>query len=97
MAIITHRTTKTNAPYMFLIKITIASLIMGLPAFILPDNLIGLIIGLVICPIIYVIMIVLLRTLSHEDIEGFRKLSGKFGPMKKYADKFLNVLDKYSY
>jgi stage V sporulation protein B len=40
---------------------------------------------------------VLLRTLSHEDIEGFRGLAGKFGPMKKYANKFLDVLDKYSY
>ena len=97
MVIITHRITKTHAPYMFLLKITIASIIMGLPALVLPDNLLGLIAGLIICPIIYVIFIVLLRTLSHEDIEGFRGLAGKFGPMKKYANKFLDVLDKYSY
>lgn len=97
MVIITHRVTKTHAPYMFLLKITIASIIMGLPALVLPDNILGLIAGLIICPIIYVVFIVLLRTLSHEDIEGFRGLAGKFGPMKKYANKFLDVLDKYSY
>ena len=97
MFLLTHRLTKTHPPYMFLIKTTIASLIMALPAFVLPDNTIGLIIGLVICPIIFVVVIVLLRTLSHEDIEGFRGLTGKLGPLRKYTEKFLNILDKYSY
>lgn len=70
---------------------------MAIPSFILPNNSIGLIIGLIICPIIYIVMILLLRTLSHEDIVGLRKLTVKLGSLKKYSDKILNLIDKFSY
>lgn len=97
MFIIQFRLTKTTPPYKFLSKVTIASLIMAIPSFILPNNSIGLIIGLIICPIIYIVMILLLRTLSHEDIVGLRKLTVKLGSLKKYSDKILNLIDKFSY
>ena len=96
MFLMQFRLTKTQAPYKFLTKVTIASLIMALPVIILPSNTIGLIIGLIICPIIYIISIIALKTLSHEDVDGFRKFTPKLGPLKKYADKILNIIDKYS-
>ena len=96
MFLIQFRMTKTHAPYSFLTKVTIASLIMGIPSILLPNNVLGLVIGIIICPIIYVVMVILLRTLSHEDVEQFRRYAGKLGPMKNYANKILNIMDKYS-
>ena len=96
MFLLQFRLTKTHAPYAFLTKVTIASLIMALPAFVLPSNSYGLIAGLIICPIIYMIAIVALRTLSHDDVAGFRKFTRKLGPLRKYANKFLDIIDKYS-
>ena len=96
MFLIQFRMTKTHAPYSFLTKVTIASLIMGIPSILLPNNVLGLVIGIIICPIIYVVMVILLRTLSHEDVEQFRRYAGKLGPMKNYANKILNLMDKYS-
>ena len=96
MFLLQFRLTKTHAPYAFLTKVTIASLIMALPAFVLPNNSYGLIAGLIICPIIYMIAIVALRTLSHDDVAGFRKFTRKLGPLRKYANKFLDIIDKYS-
>ena len=96
MFLLQFRLTKTHAPYAFLTKVTIASLIMALPAFVLPNNSYGLIAGLIICPIIYMIAIVALRTLSHDDVAGFRRFSGKLGPLSKYANKLLDIIDKYS-
>ena len=96
MFLIQFRMTKTHAPYSFLTKVTIASLIMAIPSILVPNNVFGLIIGIIVCPIIYIIMIVLLRTLSHEDVLEFRKYANKLGPLGKYANKFLNLVDKYS-
>ncbi len=96
MFLLQFRLTKTHAPYAFLTKVTIASLIMALPAFVLPSNSYGLIAGLIICPIIYMIAIVALRTLSHDDVAGFRKFTRKLGPLRKYANKLLDIIDKYS-
>jgi stage V sporulation protein B len=96
MFLLQFRLTKTHAPYVFLAKVTIASIIMALPVLVLPSNSYGLIAGLIICPIIYMIAIVALRTLSHEDVAGFRKFTRKLGPLKDKANKFLDFLDKYS-
>ena len=96
MFLIQFKMTKTHAPYSFLTKVTIASLIMAIPSILLPNNVLGLVIGIIVCPIIYVVMVILLRTLSHEDVEQFRRYAGKLGPMKNYANKILNLMDKYS-
>ena len=96
MFLIQFKMTKTHAPYSFLTKVTIASLIMAIPSILLPNNVLGLVIGIIVCPIIYVVMVILLRTLSHEDVEQFRRYAGKLGPMKNYANKILNIMDKYS-
>ena len=96
MFLLQFRLTKTHAPYSFLTKVTIASLIMALPVVVLPNNSYGLIAGLIICPIIYMIAIVALRTLSHDDVAGFRKFTRKLGPLRKYANKLLDIIDKYS-
>ena len=96
MFLIQFRMTKTHAPYSFLAKVTIASLIMAIPSLLVPNNVYGLVIGIIVCPIIYVIMVVLLKTLSHDDVKEFRRYANKLGPLSKYANKLLNVIDRHS-
>lgn len=96
MFLITFKITKTKAPYVFFAKIIIASLIMAIPVIFLPNTILGLIIGIIICPIIYLVCLILFRTLESEDIEHFRKYAGKLGPLSKYANKLLDFMTKYS-
>ena len=96
MFLIQFRMTKTHAPYAFLTKVTVASLVMGITSIAVPNNVIGLITGIIICPFIYIAMIVLLKTLAPEDIVQFRKYASKLGPMRKIANRFLDFVEKHS-
>ena len=96
MIFITFNTTKTKMPIKFFIKIVIASLIMGIPIFLLPQNLIGIIIALIICPIIYLILLVLFKTFDKEDIEYARSFTDKFGPLRKFFNKIFNFIERFS-
>lgn len=96
MFLIQFKITKTNPPYKFLLKILISSIIMVIPALLLPDNSIGLLIGIVICPIIYLLSITLLKTLTHDDVCWFKNLCEKTWIFKKYILFILNLIEKYS-
>lgn len=99
MLIVTFHITKTKAPIGFFTKIIIASIIMAIPIyfiqFFLGHNTIGLILGLIICPIIYTIFLIAFRTLNPEDINAARTFGNKFGPLTKYVQKFINILERY--
>lgn len=96
MFLIQFRITKTKAPYVFIIKITLSSLIMIIPYLILPKNSLGLIIGMIICPIIFLIGVTLFKTLDSDDIEWFKNIFNKTGFLKKYIYRILDLIDKYS-
>jgi stage V sporulation protein B len=99
MLIITFHITKTKAPIGFFAKIVIASIIMGLPIYFiqyfLGYSIIGLIIGLILCPIIYLILLVVFKTLEPEDIVAARKFGNKFGPLTKYVQKIINIVERF--
>jgi len=88
--------TKTNVPYEFIGKIILASFVMGLIILALPNTILGLIIGIVICPIIYMILIILLKTFSQEDVSEIRIFSNKFGPLSSLFNKTLDIVEKFN-
>ena len=96
MFMIQFRLTRTSPPYEFIFKVLVSSAVMGVPSFFL-NGAVGLIIGLFICPVIYVLMIVLLKTFTHQDIEGLRRLFEKAGPLSKYFNRVFDLMDRYSY
>lgn len=96
MFLIQFKITKTKAPYKFIIKITISSLLMIVPYMVLPKNSYGLIMGMIICPIIYLIALTFLKTLDSDDIEWFKNIFSKTGFLKKYIYKILDLMGKYS-
>ena len=96
MVYFTNKITETKPPFKFLIKIIIASLVMAIPALILPASTIGLVVGIILGIIIYFVMILVLKTLSHDDVVQFRGFASKFGPLSKFANKFLDFADKFT-
>ncbi|MCC7552991.1 MAG: flippase [Methanobacteriaceae archaeon] len=89
------RYTKTNFPIRPIGKILIASIIMGIVILILPKSRTGLLIGIVICPIIYILSIIGLRFFTLEDIANFRGYSAKLGPLSGLANKILDFVEKF--
>jgi stage V sporulation protein B len=88
------RLTKTKTPIKEISKILLASVIMGIVILILPNNTVGLIIGIIICPIIYLLSLTKLKFFTLEDINTARPIGLKLGPLNKIANKILNFIEK---
>ncbi|KZX16380.1 putative cell division protein YtgP [Methanobrevibacter cuticularis] len=88
--------TKTKAPYMFIGKAVFASLIMGIAILLIPKTTLGLLLGIIIGPIIYLIILTLSKAFDHSDFLAIRRFSHKFGPLSKIIDKILNFMEKLS-
>ena len=89
--------TKAKAPTKSVIKIIIASIIMGVAAIIVPKTVYGLIVGIICCPFIYVGGLIILRFFEEEDIVALRRLTGKLGPIGKLLNKVLNFIVKIQF
>lgn len=89
--------TKTKAPTKSVFKILMASLIMGVVAFIIPKSTIWLFPGIFVCIIVYFFALILVKFFQKEDIDSLRHLSSRFGPLAKIADKLLNFVEKLEF
>ena len=87
--------TKTKAPTVSIIKILIASLIMGVVAFVLPKSNLLLLPEIILCIIVYFFSLILVRFFKNEDIEGLRQLSSKLGPLSGVLNKVLNFVERF--
>ena len=88
--------TKTKVSYKPFLKIFLASIVMGLFILILPNNILGFILGIVACPLIYFALIILSKFFTLEDIDNFRGYTYKLGPLSNLGNKILNVVEKFS-
>lgn len=91
------RLTKTKAPTMSIIKIIVASLIMGIFALLIPKTTLWLFPGIFACVIVYFFALILVKFFQKDDIESLRHFSAKFGPLAKIADKLLNFVEKLEF
>lgn len=94
---LSFKLTKTKLPYIFFSKSIIAVLVMSVVILILPNTILGLIIGLLLCPIIYLLSLILLKAFDKEDLITIRRFSHKFGFLHDLIDKFLCFIEKYLY
>lgn len=97
MIYFTTKLTNVQLPYTFITKVVIASIVMAIPAFILPNTNMGLLIGIILGIIIYFVMILLLKTLSKNDVNQFRGLANKSGPLSNKLNKLLDFAEKYTH
>ena len=91
---ITLRLTKSKLKYSKLNKIILASIIMGIILYIIPNNVYGLILAVILSPVIYLISLIYLRIFESEDIERMKNLNNKFGPLKGIYIKIVKKIEE---
>ena len=89
------RLTKTKAPVKSIIKILIASAIMGVFALIIPKTTWFLFPGIIACIIVYLFSLIFIKFFEKEDIESLRHLSSRFKSLSKIVNKILNFIEKF--
>lgn len=95
--ILVFRLTETKAPVGSIVKIFAASFIMAIITFFIPHTTIGLVLGVIVCPIVYIIALSLLKFFSKEDIIHVRGYSKKLGPLAAIFNKVLNIIEKIEF
>ena len=92
----TFKITRVKLPYLDFIKIGAASAIMGIPLILLPQTYLGLYIGLIISPIIYLFAFTFLGGFMKKDIEIFHRYTKKLGPLSGAAGKLLKFIERFA-
>ena len=91
------RLTKTKAPTMSIVKIIVASLIMGVVAFFIPKSTLWLFPGIVVCMVVYFFALILVKFFQKDDIDSLRDFSNNLGPLSKIINKLLNFVEKLEF
>ena len=91
------RLTKTKAPTSPVVKIIIASMIMGIFGLVVPKTTLWLFPGIIACIIVYFFALILVKFFQKDDIESLRHLSSRFGPIAKITNKLLNIVEKLEF
>jgi stage V sporulation protein B len=91
------RLTKTKAPTMSIVKIIVASLIMGVVAFFIPKSTLWLFPGIVVCMVVYFFSLILVKFFQKDDIESLRDFSNNLGPLSKIINKLLNFVERLEF
>ncbi|MDR3063448.1 MAG: flippase [Methanobrevibacter sp.] len=94
MVYLSFKQTKSKFPMQFIVKTLISALLMGVIIIILPKTVLGLITGIIICPIAYLIFLVLTKTFSLDDLDAIIFYTKKFGPINKLVKKIVNLIKK---
>lgn len=92
----TYNITQIKLPFASFAKITLASLIMGLGIFLLPQTITGLILAIILAPIIYTIALVFLKGFEKRDVRMMRRIGNKLGPLSILSEKLVKFIEKYS-
>ena len=92
----TYNITKISLPFGSFAKITLASTIMGLGIFLLPQTILGLILAIIIAPVIYTIALVFLKGFEKRDVRIMRRMGSKLGPLSSINEKLVKFIEKYS-
>lgn len=92
----TYNITKISLPFGSFAKITLASAIMGLGIFLLPQTILGLILAIIIAPIIYTVALVFLKGFEKRDVRIMRRMGSKLGPLSSVNEKLVKFIEKYS-
>lgn len=91
---ITFRVTKAKIQHGKIMKVIFASLIMGLAILFIPNNPYGLVLGIVVSPIVYILALVILKIFETEDIEQMKNLQNKLGPLKGVYLKIVRFIEE---
>ncbi len=86
--------TDTRPQWTPIFKMISASILMSVIALIIPKSIIGLFIGIICCPIIYLVSLILFRFFTKGDIIALREYSSKFKGFSGIINKILDIIEK---
>jgi stage V sporulation protein B len=92
----TFKITEVKPPYSDLIKIGIASGLMGLSIWIIPKTVYGLILALIIAPIVYLAVFTFIGGFKKKDIWIMKKYMVKLGPLSKVVEKAVKFIERFT-
>jgi stage V sporulation protein B len=92
---LSFKLTKSKFPVKFFLKTLFSGILMGIIILLLPNTVSGLIYGFIICPIAFLIFLILTKTFSTEDLDVISSYSTKFGPLSKIIIKIMNIIKKF--
>lgn len=88
------RLTGTSPQLRPITKMVIAAIVMGIIALIIPKTIIGLIVGIVCCPFVYLGALILFGFFTKEDITALREYAIKFKGLSGIINKLLDGIEK---
>ena len=89
--------TETKPPTLSVIKIIAATAIMGIVGFFIPKTTLFLFPGIILCMIVYFFALILVKFFAEEDIDTLRGYASKLGPLAKFINKLLNLVEKLEF
>lgn len=90
----TLKITGAKLPYLNFFKIILAAMITGLIVFLLPKNFIGLFIGILVTPLVYLILISCFKAIENYDLILIEKIGSKTGYLSPIFVNFSRILVK---
>ena len=88
--------TSIHAPYLDMIKMFIASFVMIGIMYVVPQNILGMIIGGIIGSILYLAIVVFTKAIKRDDVVFIEHIANKTGPLKKYLDPVVRFIYNYT-
>ena len=89
--------TKTKAPKRAVLKILVATAIMGLFGLFIPKTTLWLFPGIILCMIVYFFALIIVKFFDKDDIETLRDYGSKLGPLSKIVNKLLDFVEKMEF
>lgn len=87
--------TQIKIPYKNIGLILLSNIILLGICLIIPKTIIGLIIGCIIGTIIYIVTLLILKVLSHQDIIFFTEHMNKIPKIRKFTNKTIKFIEKH--
>ena len=75
--------TETKLPYNNLIKITIASILLGFCLLLMPKTIPGMLISVLLIPVVYILILAFTHALEMRDLILINKAGNRIGPLSK--------------
>ena len=88
--------TSIHAPYLDMIKMFIASFVMIGIMYVVPQNILGMIISGIIGSILYLAIVVFTKAIKRDDVVFIEHIANKTGPLKKYLDPVVRFIYNYT-
>ena len=91
--VILVRKIRISIPWKNILLIIVSNAILMMALMIIPHSILGVIIGLIVGSIVYIVSLLLLKTLTLQDINFFKEYLDKIKITKSITDKIVKIIE----